>query len=132
MLPGSALTNTLGVAVESFPGGAAVGLETLTGLTNLNTESKNNAHVGISECFARDDGGQPDGFWQLMPSGGKLNHFNGSGTNTASVAWFYWRNGVPGSKSNFTATGGNEWCNNLEDTVSFAIAGSLNPIIIPT
>lgn len=123
----SSLTNTLGVAVESL--GAAVGLETLPGLTNLNTESKNNAYVGITECFARDDGGQPDGLWNLMPSGGKLNHFHGLGGNTESVAWFYWRDGVPGSKSNFTASG-TEWCNNFEETVSFAIAGSLNPIIV--
>jgi len=127
MTAASALTNTLGVAVESL--GVAVGLETLPGLTNLNTENRNNAYVGITECFARDDGGQPDGFWNLMPSGGKLNHFHGLGGNTESVAWFYWRDGVPGGKTNFTASG-TEWCNNLEESISFAIAGSLNPIIV--
>ncbi len=127
------IIDTLGVAVESFPGGAPIGLETLAGLTNLDTENENNAFVGITDCFGRDGVGDPIQPWNIMPSGGKLNHFNGAGGNTASVAWFYWRDNTQQSRAVWTTTSFvNPWVIATEETNSYYISGSLNPIIIPT
>jgi hypothetical protein len=144
-------TNTV-EAIANSTGVTVVGLQTLTGLTNLNNEELTNAGVNIGRYLAWDGGGRSVANFngtadvRMCIQGGQLNYFNPGGS-AASAIWFHVM-GSPNSVAGAgfgTATATTQliyspqelghphewWTLDGETSPDFELAGSLNPILTP-
>jgi hypothetical protein len=138
----TAVIDTLGVsaynAAGATPEDKVLGLENIDALlANLNLTKNHNAGVDICDVYSF---GGPDPVikgWDHMPQGGKLNKFYGDGiTSNKSIAWLHWlAQPVPGGNMSTqydVPVADGTWVNmdsDSENTRTFYIAGSLNPII---
>ena len=148
-------TDSTTANIPNSTGITVAGLQTLTGLTDLNPSTTINAGVDIGRYLAWDVAGAQrslanfpgDLNVRMCIQGGQLNYFNPGGS-AASAIWFH----VMGAPNGTSGVGfGNAgattqlvyspmelghmnewWALDGEISPEFELSGSLNPILIPT